>query len=38
MGHRANEWQAVDAVLRLLGKSVSKARRHYRMIRAEFSF
>jgi REP element-mobilizing transposase RayT len=30
MGHRTNDWQAVDAVLRLLGKSVSKARRHYR--------
>jgi REP element-mobilizing transposase RayT len=31
MGHRPNEWQATDAVLRLFGKSVSRARRQYRL-------
>jgi hypothetical protein len=30
MGNRLNEWQAIDAVLPLFGKSVSKARRRYR--------
>jgi len=30
MGHRSNEWQALDSVLRLFGKSVSTARRQYR--------
>jgi REP element-mobilizing transposase RayT len=29
MGHRPNDWQAIDTVLRLFGKSVSKARRQY---------
>jgi hypothetical protein len=31
MGHRPNEWQATDGVLRLFGKSVSRARRQYRL-------
>jgi len=31
MGHRLNEWQAIDAVLGLFGKSVAKARRQYRL-------
>jgi putative transposase len=30
MGHRANEWQPIDSVLRLFGKPVSTARRQYR--------
>jgi REP element-mobilizing transposase RayT len=30
MGYQVNEWQAVDAVLRLFGKSVSQARQQYR--------
>jgi REP element-mobilizing transposase RayT len=30
MGHRSNEWQAIDSVLRLFGKSVSRARQKYR--------
>ena len=31
MGHRPNDWQAVDAVLRLFGEAVPKARRQYRL-------
>jgi REP element-mobilizing transposase RayT len=31
MGHRPNDWQAVDAVLRLFGKSRFKTRRQYRL-------
>jgi hypothetical protein len=31
MGHRPNEWQAIDVVLGLFGKSVSRARRQYRL-------
>ena len=31
MGHRPNDWQAIDAVLRLFGKSLPKARRQYRL-------
>ena len=30
MGHRPNDWQAIDSVLRLFGKSVSRARQKYR--------
>jgi putative transposase len=30
MGHRPNEWQAIDSVLRLLGKSAPTARQQYR--------
>jgi putative transposase len=30
MGHRANEWQPIDYVLRLFGKSMPTARRQYR--------
>ena len=30
VGNRPNEWQAVDSVLRLFGKSVAKARQQYR--------
>jgi len=30
MGHHPNAWQAIDSVLRLFGKSVTKARRQYR--------
>jgi hypothetical protein len=30
MGHRSNEWQAIDSVLRLFGKSASTARGQYR--------
>jgi len=30
MGHRPNEWQPIDSVLRLFGKSVPQARRQYR--------
>ncbi len=31
MGHHPNDWQATDAVLRLFGESLSKARRQYRL-------
>jgi len=31
MGHRPNEWQPIDSVLGLFGKSVSKARQEYRL-------
>jgi putative transposase len=31
MGHRGNDWQAIDAVLRVFGKSLSMARRQYRL-------
>jgi REP element-mobilizing transposase RayT len=30
MGHRPNEWQVIDSVLRLFGKSAPKARQQYR--------
>jgi hypothetical protein len=30
MGHCVNEWQPIDSVLRLFGKSISTARRQYR--------
>jgi putative transposase len=31
MGHRPNDWQAIDSVLRLFGKSAPTARRQYRL-------